>query len=430
MENNATATNKLIEELVSLNTKLNSGNEESNVQLVFLKIKDERDPIIDKIMIDEDVYSFCKKQSDEMNRYYKIYGSDICFEFIVDKILRILLKNLMLFDDIKNPKGFMLSYCFLKPFGTFKNRIWSYFKRYSEHFEETKGNVSLDKIMDNESYSDMQDYFEANNFDLNFTQSVIDSKDERENYNKKKIDFKDNEENMCTNDEFIIENEDMFAFYDEDENDLSLALENHPTIINRVITLYDIPYQSIRLNSKYIHLSTEEYKKKIDKIKKVKLRKWNIYKNESGILPHDVTKFKKNSNYFKIRNNKDSEYIHVVCKGKDFDFSYVFFDKKVETYIKNIITKKLSKKQQLLIGYLYYKMLPVDEIISSMNYVNKTAMNKEKNRALKILKYQLLKDYDFIQNEYGKTFLAYWLRLIKTKISAIAKKEKKMLSIK
>lgn len=420
-----TITNKLIIKLANLNTKLNSKDDDSNIKLIFKGIEDERDPIIDMIMIDEDVYSFCKRQSEYMNRYYKVYGNDICFIDIVDKIVRILLKNIQLYNDIINPKGFMLSYCFLKGFGTFRNRVWSYFNRYKTYFEEMKGHVCIDKILDNDTYSDIQDkdYFESNDFDIRFY-SASDSQDFRYQIIKDKLD---SDYEVMDIDDIVEENEEIF--YAEDENGFLLDSESHPTIKNTVITTYDVPYQKLRIENRYNLLSTEEYDKEIEIIKKIKLRKWNAYRNESSLLHYDVTKYKVGDNYFKTRNTKNSDYIMVVCEPKEFDFNKTFFDKKVETYLKNLIINKLTKRQQLLVGYLYYKMVPVDKIISSMDFTNKTSLDKEKHRALKILKLQILDDYDFIQREYGETYLAFWAKMIKRKLEEFAKKDKKMLSI-
>ncbi len=421
-----TVTHELIIKLANLNIKLNSKNEYSNVKLIFEGIEDERDLIIDNIMIDKDVYSFCESQSNKMNNYYRAYSNNICFIDIVDKIVRILLKNFKLYPDIINPKGYLLSYCFLQAFGTFKNRIWAYFKRYSSHFEEMKGHVSIDKIIDNESYSDMQDYFESNKFDLNFRQSIIDSKDHRSRRNSIKKKFDDNDEAINI-DDFDEENEE--TWYAEDDNGILLDSESRPTIKNTVITSFDVPYQTLRLDKKFILLSTEEYNEKINRIRKTRIKKWNIYKYESSMLPHDVTRYEMGINYLKVRNKKNPVYIQVICIPKKFNFNYLFFDKKAESYLKNIIVRKLTKRQQLLIGYLYYEMLSVDEIINTMNFANKTSLDKEKHRSLKILRLQILKDYDYIQNEYGETYLAYWTRMIKHKVDRIAKKDRKLLSI-
>lgn len=409
---------EIIRKLVNLNEKLNS-EKISNVKLVLTGIEDERDKIIDSIMIDKDVYSFCQEQSEYIEKYYKAYGN-VCFANIVDKIIRILLKDFKLYSDIKSPKGYMLSYCFLQGFGTFKNRVYAYFHRYQDHFiKEVKGHVSIDKMLDNENYLDMQDLqdiYKSNkyNFDIEFHQISIDRKDHRLRRSSIKKNFNNNSD-MTDVDNF------------EDENGLLLNSENHPTVNNMVITPYDVPYETLRLNN--ILLNDKEYNRKINKIRQIKLKKWNRYKNESSMLPYNAFNYKQGVNYFRVRNNKNPDYIQVTCKPKKIDFSYIFEDKKAETYIKNIIAKNLSYRQQLLINFLYYEMLPVDSIVSSMQYANKTALNKEKHRALKAIKIQLLKDYDCIQNKYGETFLWYWTKRIKRKFDRIVKNDKNLLSI-
>jgi hypothetical protein len=277
-----------------------------------------------------------------------------------------------------------------------------------------KGHKSIERILDNKTYSDIQeaDYYESNKFYVEYYHDM-----ESKSYNNQKKNFDSGFE--------IIDIDDIV----EDTEESVFAEEFHPTTKNNIITTYDVPYQTLRLNNKYILLNTEEYDKEIELKKKIKLKKWVAYKNESSMLPHDVTRFNEGIKYFMARNKKNPDYIQVKCKPKVVDFDYLFFDKKVETYLKNIIAKKLSKRQKLLIRYLYYEMLPVGEIVNSMNYTSKTALNKEKSRALQIIKHQLLKDYEFIQNEYGETFLAYWVRLIKDKFNRFAKKGKKMLSI-
>lgn len=285
-----TIVNQLIIQLANLNHEMNAQNKHGNVQQIFKGVRDKRDTIIDRILIDEDVYSFCEKQSNEMNRYYKAYGSDICFVGIVDILVRMLLKNFILFPDTKSQKGYMLSYCFRQEFGAFKNRVWGYFNRYSKHFEEMKDHVSIDKIIDNESYSDMQDYFQSNKFDMEFHQSIIGIKDHRSRRSSIKKNYNVNGETMGIN------NYDEETRYVEDDNGLLLNSDIHPTVKNAVITSYDIPYETLRLNNKYILLSDEEYSNEIDKIRRIKLKRWNRYKNESAVLPYDVTKYKKGIN--------------------------------------------------------------------------------------------------------------------------------------
>lgn len=418
-------TNEYIIELSKLNNILNLDNKESNVKLVFAGFKDERDPIIDKIMIVEDVYTFCEKQSYEMNEYYlKVYKNDICFSDIVDKIVRILLKKFILFNDTQKPKAYMLSYCFEKGFGTFPNRVWGYFNRYyPNYFSEMKSHKSLDKMIENQSRLDIdeKDYFESNNFYIDFHENAIDRKDYRSRIGNKGI-FNDDSEIMDLDN--VEEDEEA---WDTEDIDLLLDSESHPTMKNTVITSYDIPYQKCRANNKYIALSDEEYDKEINRIRKVKLKKWYAYKNDSGMLPHDVTKFKEGDNYFKVRNNKNPDYIHVICRLGKYS-NKILFDKNIESYLLNIIIKNLSERQQLLVGYLYYQMILVDDVVSLMGFSNKTALDKEKSRCLSKIRCQILKDYEFILEEYDDTFLAYWIKKIKQD-EEYAKKEEKKLSI-
>ena len=423
MEN--TTMNELIVKLVNINNQLNTENEISNVKLVLAGIEDKRDPIIDKIIFDKVsnekkyIYDFYQDQIKNMNQYYKMYESNIYFADIVEKIIRILLKNFKLFPYIKEPKGYLISYLFQKGIQGFPNRIWAMFHKYFNKFDETKSHKSLEQIRKNATKLDKseQDYFESNesSFDMEYHAFMVD-KCIRQS------------EKMHTMDLLNNLDKDEKAWYLEDKIDVDT--ESKPTTLNNTITIYNVNYEQLRMKNKYNLLTTEEYNKEIDELKQKKLRKWQKYKNETGFLPHDISEYHEGYRYIPAQNRvKNPDHIEVYCEPKEFDFRYLYFDKKVDTYLRNIIVKKLSNRQQLLIGYLYYEMLQVDEIISSMNFVNKTALDKEKHRALKKIKLQILKDYDFILKEFGETFLAYWAKQIKRKIDEHAKKDKKMLSI-
>jgi len=74
-------------------------------------------------------------------------------------------------------------------------------------------------------------------------------------------------------------------------------------------------------------------------------------------------------------------------------------------------------------------MIPIDEIVKILNFVNRDSLNKEKSRILIILKNQILKDYEYIMTTYSGTYLCYWTKKIKQKADRNAKKVKKVLSI-
>lgn len=171
-------------------------------------------------------------------------------------------------------------------------------------------------------------------------------------------------------------------------------------------------------------MTDQEYNKKIDKSRKNKIKKWQLYNNETGYFPHNITKYQTGINYFllrdnkdereKFRDNKETDLIFAVCKPEpDFDFSEISFDKTTENYLRKIITENLKERPQMLIKHLYYEMMPVDDVVSKMGFSSKTAMNKEKNRSLILLKYQILSDFEYIISEYGDTKLAYWAKKIK-----------------
>lgn len=403
--------NELIIKLSKLNNKLNLDNENSNVKLVFAGIKDDRDPIIDRILTDEIIDKKFQKQSKLMNKYYsELYGNNIDFTGIVDNLLRIILKNFKLFDDINSPKGNLISYCFNQKIGSFENRVRAYFNRYYKELDEMKGHKSLDQMLEKQRY-DMYDvdYFESNKFYIDFYESGANSRYDRGN---------DNSDN--------IEEEELW--YSKDDDTLPIpVIESYPTIENAITTNYDIPHQKLRVSN--IVWSDQQYNEEIDKIRDKKIKKWHKYRDESGYLPHDIKRYRVGGNYFKVRDNTKPDYIYVVCRPKEFDFEAIFFDKTIESYLRNIMIKNLSERQQLLIGYLYYQMMSVDDVVSLMGFSSRTVLNQEKSRCLREIRIQILKDYEFILEEYNGTPLAYWIKKIKQKEEGYAKKDKKMLSI-
>ena len=126
-ELNNKTINELIIKLVNLNTKLNS-KDKSNIQLVLTGHgEDERDYIIENLMADKDFINFTEIQAKKMAHYYGINVDD--FRLIVITLLNVLMKDYKLIaNNITNPKGHLLSYCFKQPIGKgkkkFPNRIW------------------------------------------------------------------------------------------------------------------------------------------------------------------------------------------------------------------------------------------------------------------------------------------------------------------
>jgi len=425
-------TNEDVIKLAELNKKLNSFNEISNAKQVFSGERDERDPIIDRILSGEDIYAQINGLTIENKRinglaiemsqyYFKTYGDDIDYTYFIDfieQIVRILLKNFKLYDDIKEPRAFMANYLFKQKVGNFKNRVWAYFnKYYPKYFEPFKGHKSLDQMMDNQRYDKYDaDFHQSNKSYINFYELGANSK-----YDKDIINI-----NIETDDlENIIEEEELLYSKDEDEDNDVFVIPNaksYPTVENAVITKYDIPFEKIRI--KNIELTDQEYSKKINKSRKNKINSWRLYNAETGYFPCNITKYQTGINNFllrdnkdereKFRDNKETDLIFAVCKPEpDFDFSEISFDKTTENYLRKIITENLKERPQMLIKHLYYEMMPVDDVVSKMGFSSKTAMNKEKNRSLILLKYKLLSDFDYIIAEYGDTKLAYWVKLLK-----------------
>lgn len=426
--------NDEIVKLAELNKKINSFNEISNVKQVFEGVKDQqRDPIIDKIMAGKDVYFRIYKLAKNMSKYYlETYGQEIHYTNFIDfieQIVRILLKNFMVFDDIQKPRAYMISYLFKQKVGSFDNRILAYFNRYyPKYFEPFKNHKSYEQLFDNQMYDqDDLDYWESNKFYADYHEFAVNSKDNRSKDGSKK---EMNEISVKTDLDDIEEKEDEI-WYINDDDILSIPSDKeiHATLKNTIITKYDVPFKKYRIDN--IALSEEEYGEKITKIRERRIRRWHIYKTETGFLPHDIVKYRAGGKYFLVRNDsKSNDFIYIVCEPEEFDFTEIFFDKRVETYLRNIIIRRLSETQQLLIGYLYYQMKSVDEVIKLLGYANQTAMNKEKNRSLGKLRRQILNDYDFIMQEYDETKLAYWAKKIKQRHeNSYAKKEEKMLSI-
>lgn len=414
--NDDAKTNELIIELANLNDKLNSKNKDSNVKLTFAGITDDRDEIIEKILFDEKINKKCEMQAVLMNNYYReIYGSNIDFRDIVFFLMRILLKNFKLFDGIDSPKGFLISYCFNQKAGSFQNRLWAYLSKYNQRFEEFKGHKSLDQILENQRYDIHDaDYFESNKCWIDIIEAGANSKFDQSNIN-------DNSE--ATDDLDNIDEEELLYYENEDKDTfLFPELESFPTLVNSIITKYDISFEELRI--KNIELTDEEYSKKINDSRKNKIKKWHIYNAETGYFPCNITKYQEGINHFllrdnsderdKIKENKDTDLIFAVCQPERvFDFSEISFDRTIKNYLRKIITDNLSERQQMLIKYLYFEMMPADDVVRLMGYTDKTAMNKEKSRSLILLKYQILSDFDYIIAEYGDTKLAYWAKKIK-----------------
>lgn len=417
-------TNEDVIQLAELNKKLNSFNEISNAKQVFAGIRDERDPIIDRIISGEDIYIQINGLAIEMSQYYfKTYGEKIDFTYFIDfieQIIRILLKNLKLYDDVEKPRAFMASYLFKQKFGTFDNRVKVYFnKYYPKYFERFKGHKSLEQLFDKQTYNqDDLDYWESNKFYADYHEFAVNSMDNRE---------KDGSKNIINNtsvkiDLDDIEDDEILYLKDEDILLIPDDEEGRATVENSIIRKYDIDFEKIRI--KNIALTDEEYNKEIDKSRNNKINSWHKYNAETGYFPHNITKYQKGINYFllrdnkderkKIRENKETGLICAICKpAPDFDFKEIFFDKTFETYLKNIIIKNLSPRQQLLIRCLYYQMMPVDNVVSLMGFSSSEALDTEKSRSLILLKYQILSDFDYIIAEYGNTKLAYWAKKIK-----------------
>ncbi|HBQ25719.1 MAG TPA: hypothetical protein DD791_04945 [Syntrophomonas sp.] len=415
-------TNEDVIKLAELNKKLNSFNEISNAKQVFSGERDERDPIIDRIISGEDIYIQINGLAIEMSQYYfKTYGEKIDFTYFIDfieQIVRILLKNLKLYDDIKEPRAFMASYLFKQKVGNFKNRVWAYFnKYYPKYFEPFKGHKSLDQMLENQRYDKYDaDFHQSNKSYIDFYEVGANSK-----YDKDIININTETDDL----ENIIEEEELLYLIDDDEKEDVFVIPNaksYPTVENAVITKYDIDFEKIRI--KNIELTDEEYSKKINKSRKNKINRWRLYNAETGYFPCNITKYQEGINHFllrdnsderdKIKENKDTDLIFAVCQPERvFDFSEISFDRTIKNYLRKIITDNLSERQQMLIKYLYFEMMPADDVVRLMGYTDKTAMNKEKSRSLILLKYQILSDFDYIIAEYGNTKLAYWAKMIK-----------------
>lgn len=405
--------------LAELNRKLNSFNEISNVKQVFAGIRDERDPIIDRIISGRDVYYKVNKLAKEMSKYYfETYGDDVDFTYFIDfieQIVRILLKNFKLYDDIEKPRAFMVSYLFKQKFGTFENRVKIYFNKYcQEYFERFRNHKSLDQMLENQRYDRYDtDYYNSNKCYIDFYESGANSR-----YDKDIVNINTETDDLDN----IIEEEELLYSKDDDEDVFVIPnTKSYPTVENAVIRKYDIDFEKTRTEN--ITLTDKEYSKKINESIKNKIKKWHIYNAQTGYFPHSITKYEEGINHFllrdnkiereKIRENKETDLIFAICKPeRDFDFSEISFDRTTENYLRKII-KNLTERQQMLIKHLYFEMMPVDDVVELMEFSSRTALNKEKSRSLILLKYQILSDFDYIITEYGDTKLAYWAKKIK-----------------
>ena len=209
----------------------------------------------------------------------------------------------------------------------------------------------------------------------------------------------------------LISNEIEIPNDDEDEPN-----ESYPTLINTVITRYDIPYRKTRED--YIELNDEEYSNLLDGKVANKLKRWHKYKDLTAVYPHDIFRYHPGLNKFKLREdstNKKIEHIYAKCilnkrikHQNDDDLDYI----KIQEYINKIIDA-LTEREQLLIRYLYYEMLPSDKVIDLMGFKNKKALDTEKSDCLGKIKRRLLKEYEYILEEYNGTRLLYWTKKIK-----------------
>lgn len=449
-EFNNEVINKLIKELADLNIKLNS-KDKRNIQKNFDEVEnDERDLIIETILSDDDFIKFTEIQSKKMAYYYGKNVED--FRLIVTKLLNVLIKNYQCFTGINNPKGHLLSYCFRQPIGknrkTFPNRIWTYFHRYFHKFEEMKGHKSLEQLqlLGSQGYDQNDlDYWESNKFYAEYFEHEVNKKDRRGNAGSKKvvdnteeIDSVNFEEIMgeikYLTDEEILLISNKIEIPDDDDEPKIESTENHSTLINTVITKYDIPYIKERL--KNITMSDAEYNEVINEIRKNKLRRWHRYNKLTAVYPHDIFRYHPGNNEFKLREDSKSKKIdHIYAKciikkhmhsQNDGDIDYI----KIKEYIKRTIDKTLTKREQQLIRYLYYEMLPAEKIIDLLGFKNKKALNTEKSDCIGKIRRQMMEDYEVILNEYNGTRLTYWTKkIIRNHKNKKAEKVVKKLSI-
>lgn len=415
-EQNNEEIHALIRELANLNIELNSKSMISNIQLVLKGIEDERDLIIETILSDEDFISFTEKQHKSIAYYYEKDSDD--FRLIVIKILNSLLKDYKLFENVDDPKGNLLTYCFIQPINnTYPNRIWAIFQRYYDKFEEMQGNKLLEPMFIHQTYcADDLDFNYSNKYYVDFHEYGVSGRDDR----------------SIINDE--CEEDTSDTHIDEVQvNEGGTDEEYQKWVTNDVIVIrkYDIPYKKIREDN--ITLNDEEYNYEINKIRKRILNRWYKYKKLTAVYPNDIFRYRPGHNDFNLREDsisKKQEKIYAYCiEGKEY-FNNIVFNKEYQTFIKNVIFRVLSKRERLLIENLYYKLMPAEKVIDLMGFKSKKALDTEKSECLGKIKRQLIKDYKFILEEYNETSLAYWLKkIVKKYKKEIAEKEGKVLSI-
>jgi len=285
--------NALIRELANLNIELNSKSMISNTHLVFKGIEDERDLIIESILSDEDFIKFSKTQSKKMAYHYGKNLDD--FSLIVIKILNGLLKDYKIFEEIKDPKANLLSYCFRQPINRrFPNRIWAIFQKYYDQFEEMQGNKLLEPMFIHETYcKDDLDFNYSNKYYVDFHEYGVSGRDDRSIINDEEECEEEASANIMINEEQVNEGGTDEEYQKWVTNDVA------------VIRKYDIPYKKFREDN--ITLNDEEYNNEINKIRKRKLNKWYKYNNLTAVFPSDIFRYKIGDNYFKLREDSKSK---------------------------------------------------------------------------------------------------------------------------
>jgi hypothetical protein len=426
--------NELIVKLEELNKKYDNSN---IVNDIFEGIEDYRDNIIDIILWDNDLISFIERYNKKYkNWYYKMYG-DVDFTEIIHKLLRIILKTLKFHEEVRSPLGYIINKCFIPK--TLSNGevvlsyLDSYFNRYKDKFPELVITTSIDA---------MQEYQMNDNSDINedvlYMEELMDNRDRRDGLNKKKykefVEYDKLEVKKINNNgrmlDLDISEEDreiQNEILEKDEDEFIINDIGNGFISNNIISNFSISYDKFKLknfnkkdkennwNEKDIQ---EEFNKKLNTI----MWHWNIYKKNIGYIPDDIFKLKRES-YIHYKYKNIDINLFVNCPIKTFEFDLVLKENSVNDYIKNMIIKNLSKREALLIGLMYYEMKSQQDIMEILEYDYRDInnFNKFKHKALKKLKIALLNDYDYIAEEYGYTYLLYWLRKTINKIKSVKK---------
>jgi hypothetical protein len=327
---------------------------------------DERDSIIERILWDADFQKCYWKKVYEFEQYYKNKYGDRDFEGVVHKVLVQILKAFTFKDkngndkNIKNPKGWLISHCFKKRTYQKGALVQDYVDSYFNSVKNDIPELRELLLFDAQKQKEYNDLEEPEEIEPNYE----DEKYEVEQY----------------------EPEYYFA---------ETSIDDMNSIDDKIIlTKYSSSYDSFRY--KYFWKTNQEIMLRYEKSRTKKLKKWRIYKNKTQ---HTI--------------------YHQIPKKLNFD--NIFNDILPDEYIKKIILNNLSKRQALIVGLYYYEMKKPEYIIDILQFKDLTALNKELSRIKKKLKLVLLKDYQYIQEQFPETYLDYWVRKIRDKF------EKKLL---